>query len=62
MEKLALAVKIAELASKASGRHEAIDVRREAERLVKDYPEAEMSVDEVATALDQEMAKGRKPA
>jgi hypothetical protein len=59
MEKLALAVKIADLASKASGRQEAIDVRREAERLVKDHPEAEMSVDEVAKALDQEMAKGR---
>jgi hypothetical protein len=55
---LALAMRIAVLASQARERNEAIDIRREAERLVKDYPEAATSVDDVAKALEAEAAKG----
>ena len=56
METLAMAIKVADLASAASERQEALDVRREAKRLVKDHPEAELSVDDVAKALEEEAA------
>ena len=57
METLALAMKLADLAEDAQQSDEHLDVRREAKRLVRDHPEAEMGVEDVAEALEEEAAK-----
>ena len=56
MESLALAIKLADLAAEAEERGEPVDVSREAKRLVREHPEAEFGVNEVAEVLEEEQA------
>ena len=53
-ETLPLAVEIADLVADAGETHEALDIKREAKRLVREHPEAEVGVDEVAEVLKEE--------
>ena len=53
-ETLPLAVEIADLVADAGEKHEALDIKREAKRLVREHPEAEVGVDEVAEVLKEE--------
>ena len=56
MESLALAIKLADLAAEAKARGEAVAVVREARRLVREHPEAEFGVNDVAEVLEEEQA------
>lgn len=59
MESLALAIKLADLAAEAEERGEPVDVSTEAKRLVREHPEAEFDVKEVAEVLEEEQAAVR---
>ena len=56
MEGLALAIKLADLAAEAEERGEPVNVSTEAKRLVREHPEAEFGVNEVAEVLKEEQA------
>ena len=47
-ETLPLAVEIADLIADAGEKHESLDIKREAKRLVHEHPEAELPVNVVA--------------
>ena len=53
-ETLPLAVEIADLAADAGEKHESLNIKREAKRLVHEHPEAELPVNVVAEVLEEE--------
>lgn len=53
-ETLPLAVEIADLIADAGEKHELLDIKREAKRLVHEHPEAELPVNVVAEVLEEE--------
>jgi hypothetical protein len=59
MEKLALAVEIAELADEAVSDGKPVDVRNEATRLVAAHPEADSTERQIIETLVQEIAAAR---
>jgi hypothetical protein len=56
MTTLPLAVDIADRAAEAASEGEPVNATREAKRLLRDHPEAQHGVDEVAEVLGEEAA------
>jgi hypothetical protein len=63
MRSLRLAIRLADLAAESTERGEPLDARSEAKRLLRDHPEADHTVEEVAAVLKEEVvaAKGPRP-
>ena len=54
MPTLPLAIDLADLAARAAAKDEPLNAQHEAKRLVREHPEAEHGVEEVADVLDEE--------
>jgi hypothetical protein len=54
MALLQLAIDLADLAADAARSEEALDTRKEAKQLLREHPEADFTVKEVAETLEEE--------
>ena len=61
MRSLRLAIALADVAAESTGRGEPLDARREAKRLLRNHPEADHTVEEVAEVLKEEVAAAERP-
>ena len=60
MESLNLALDVLDRAEEVARNNESLNANKEARRLLRDHPEADVSEDEVATLIREEVDAGRR--